>query len=169
MGRISIYNTVTAQHKTITANGKLKDIFPEIDFNNSLCLKAGHRLDGNYEVQPEDVLYVRKIPGAATTVAIIAVTVAVVAVGVGVGAAIYADQKSREAQAEMEKAQRNAQNLAQQVQQLPFIRGAKNKNSLGNPVQFIMGSVYNTMTENTVFIMLYSQLVTDHRRSPRYS
>lgn len=144
MGRISIYNTVTAQHKTITANGKLKDIFPEIDFNNSLCLKAGHRLDGNYEVQPEDVLYVRKIPGAATTVAIIAVTVAVVAVGVGVGAAIYADQKSREAQAEMEKAQRNAQNLAQQVQQLPFIRGAKNKNSLGNPVQFIMGSVYNT-------------------------
>ena len=144
MGRISIYNTVTAQHETITANGKLKYIFPEIDFRNSLCLKAGHRLDRNYEVQPEDVLYVRKIPGAATTVAIIAVTVAVVAVGVGVGAAIYADQKSREAQAEMEKAQRNAQNLAQQVQQLPFIRGAKNKNALGNPVQFVMGSVYNT-------------------------
>ena len=144
MGRISIYNTLTAQHESITANGKLKDIFPEIDFNNSLCLKAGHRLDGNYEVQPEDVLYVRKVPGAATTLAIIAITASVVAVGVGVGVAIYANQKSREAQEEMEKAQRNAQNLAQQVQQLPFIRGAKNKNALGNPVQFVMGSVYNT-------------------------
>ena len=144
MGTINVYNTLNAKHEEITANGRLKDIFPDINFSHSLCLKAGNRIDGSYIVQPDDVLYVRKVPKAATTIAIIAITTAVVALGVGVGVAIYADQKSKEAQEEMEKAQRNAQNLAQQVQQLPFVRGAKNKKALGNPVQFVMGSVYNT-------------------------
>ena len=144
MGRISVYDTLTAEHTNYNANGKLKDIFPEINFKHSLVLKAGNRIDENYEVQPDDVLYVRKVPGAVTTVAIVAVAVAVVAVGVGVGATVYANKKSEEARKEMEKAQRNAQNQAQQAQQLPFIRGAKNKNALGNPVQFVMGSVYNT-------------------------
>ena len=144
MGRISVYDTLTAEHTNYNANGKLKDIFPEINFKHSLVLKAGNRIDENYEVQPEDVLFVRKVPAAATTIAIVAVAVAVVAVGVGVGATVYANKKSEEARKEMEKAQRNAQNMAQQSQQLPFIRGAKNKNALGNPVQFVMGSVYNT-------------------------
>ena len=144
MGTINVYNTLNAKHEEITANGRLKDIFPDINFSHSLCLKAGNRIDGSYIVQPDDVLYVRKVPKAATTIAIVAITTAVVALGVGVGVAIYADQKSKEAQEEMEKAQRNAQNLAQQVQQLPFVRGAKNKKALGNPVQFVMGSVYNT-------------------------
>lgn len=144
MGRISVYDTLTAEHTNYNANGKLKDIFPEINFKHSLVLKAGNRIDENYEVQPDDVLYVRKVPGAVTTIAIVAVAVAVVAVGVGVGATVYANKKSEEARKEMEKAQRNAQNQAQQAQQLPFIRGAKNKNALGNPVQFVMGSVYNT-------------------------
>lgn len=144
MGRISVYDTLTAEHTNYNANGKLKDIFPEINFKHSLVLKAGNRIDENYEVQPDDVLYVRKVPGAVTTIAIVAVAVAVVAVGVGVGATVYANKKSEEARKEMENAQRNAQNQAQQAQQLPFIRGAKNKNALGNPVQFVMGSVYNT-------------------------
>lgn len=144
MGRISVYDTLTAEHTNYNANGKLKDIFPEINFKHSLVLKAGNRIDENYEVQPDDVLYVRKVPGAVTTIAIVAVAVAVVAVGVGVGATVYANKKSEEARKEMEKAQRNAQNQAQQAQQLPFIRGAKNKNALGNPVQFVLGSVYNT-------------------------
>lgn len=143
MGRISVFDTLTAKSETINANGKLKNIFPEINFNHSLVLKKGCRLDGEYEVQPEDVLFVRKVPAAATTVAIIAVTVWVVAVGTAVGVSIYQDKKAK-AREEMEKAQRNAKNMAQQAQQLPFIRGAKNKNALGNAVQFVMGSVYNT-------------------------
>lgn len=144
MGTINVYNTLNAKHEEITANGRLKDIFPDINFSHSLCLKAGNRIDGSYIVQPDDVLYVRKVPKAATTVAIIAITATVIAIGTAVGVAAYADQKSKEAQEEMEKAQRNAQNLAQQVQQLPFVRGAKNKKALGNSVQFVMGSVYNT-------------------------
>lgn len=143
MGLINIYNTISNKTTTIQANGRLKNILTDIDFSHSLVLKAGNRLDGDYEVQPDDVLYVRKVPGT-TVVAAIAIVVSVVAVGVGVGAAIYAKKKSDEAKAEMEKAQRNAQNMAAAVQQLPFIRGAKNRKALGEAVQFIMGSVYNT-------------------------
>lgn len=144
MGRISVYDTLTAEHTNYKANGKLKDIFPEINFKHSLVLKAGNRLDADYEVQPDDVLYIRKVPAAIAGIATIAIAIAVVAVGVGVGSYVYANKKSEEARKEMEKAQRNAQNQALQSQQLPFIRGAKNKNALGNPVQFVMGSVYNT-------------------------
>lgn len=143
MGLINIYNTISNKTTTIQANGRLKNILTDIDFSHSLVLKAGNRLDGDYEVQPDDVLYVRKVPGT-TVVAAIAIAVSVVAVGVGVGVAIYAKKKSDEAKAEMEKAQRNAQNMAAAVQQLPFIRGAKNRKALGEAVQFIMGSVYNT-------------------------
>lgn len=143
MGLINIYDTVSNKHTSIRATGKIKDILPEIDFSHSLILKAGTRLDENYSISDDDVLYVRKVPGA-TAVAVIAVVVAVVAVGVAVGASVYANKKAEEARRQMEEAQRNAKNLAQQTRQLPFIRGAKNRCALGEAVQFVMGSVYNT-------------------------
>lgn len=146
MARFYIYDSVSNSNTTLKANGKLKDIFPELDFKHSIVLKAGNRLDGDYCCTEDDILYIRKVPGVVSTAAAvaIAITVAVVAVGVGVGAAIYANQKSEEAKIEMLRAQRNAANMAQQAQQLPFIRGAKNKKALGEAIQFVMGSVYNT-------------------------
>lgn len=146
MGLINIYDTISNKSESVKANGKLKDILPEINFTHSLILKAGNRLSADYEVTEEDVLYIRKIPAAvsATVLAGIAIGVSVLAIGVGVGAGIYANKKAEEAQKEMEKAQKNAQNLASQTQQLPFIRGAKNKSALGEAVQFLMGEVYNT-------------------------
>ena len=144
MGLINIYDTVSNDITAIKANGRLKNILTDIDFSHSLVLKAGEKLSGDYEVQPEDVIYIRKIPGFTAVMAGIASAFAVIAVGVGVGSAIYAKRASDEAKAEMEKAQRNAENMAAAVQQLPFIRGAKNRKALGEVVQFIMGSVYNT-------------------------
>lgn len=144
MASIYIYDTFTNKNEVIKANGKLKNILPEVDFSNSLVLKAGYRLDGEYECSEEDVLYVRKVPTSTTVIAVIAIVVAVVAIGVGVGSSIYAKKKSDEAKEEMEKAQRNAENMAAATQQLPFIRGARNRKALGESVQFVMGSVYNT-------------------------
>lgn len=185
MGTINVYNTLNAKHEEITANGRLKDIFPDINFSHSLCLKAGNRIDGSYIVQPDDVLYVRKVPRAATTIAIIAITATVVAIGTAVGVAAYADQKSKEAQEEMEKAQRNAQNLAQQVQQLPFVRGAKNKRRLEIPCSLSWArftirlttlqtdfSLFKTdqkaeRTEYSVFITLSFLPATVHRELPK--
>ena len=144
MASIYIFDKVSNTNTTIKANGKLKNILPEVDFSHSLVLKAGNRLDGEYECTPDDVLYIRKVPGSTAAVAVIAIVIAVVAIGVGVGSAIYAKKASDQAKAEMEKAQRNAQNQAAAIQQLPFIRGSKNRSALGENVQFVMGSVYNT-------------------------
>lgn len=146
MGLLNIYDTVSNEHSTIKANGKLKNIIPDVAFSHSLVLKAGNRLDGEYEVTEEDVLYIRKVPSAvsATALAWIAVGIAVISIGVGVGAGLYANKKAKEAEDAMEKAQKDAQNLAQQTQQLPYIRGAKNRSALGEQVQFVMGSIYNT-------------------------
>ena len=140
MGLLNIYDTVSNEHRTIHANGKLKNILPQTDFSHSLVLKAGNRLDGEYEVTEDDVLYVRQIPSGVTA----AIVIAVVAIGAAVGSIAYAKNKSDQAKREMEKAQRNAQNMAAAVQQLPFIRGAKNRSALGEAVQYVMGSVYNT-------------------------
>ena len=144
MGLINIYDTISNENRVIKANGRLKNILTDIDFSHSLVIKAGNRLSGDYEVQPDDVLYIRKVPASTAVVAGIAIFTAVLAIGVGVGSAIYAKKKSDEAKAAMEKAQRDAENLAAAVQQLPFIRGARNRKALGETVQFVMGSVYNT-------------------------
>ena len=74
MGLLNVYNTLENKHTVIKANGRLHNILPEIDFKHSLVLKAGNRLDGNYEVQPDDVLFVREVP-SATAVAVVATVV----------------------------------------------------------------------------------------------
>lgn len=144
MASIYVYDSVSNTSTQIKANGRLKNILPEIDFSHSLVLKAGNRLDGNYECTEDDVLYVRKVPSSTVVLAVVAITAAVIATGVAIGSAIYAKRQEREAKEKMEKAQRDAENMAAAVQQLPFIRGAKNRSALGETVQFIMGSVYNT-------------------------
>lgn len=144
MGLINTYNSISNEHSIIKASGKLKDILPNYDFKHTIFIKAGKRIDENYIVNDDDVLYCRTVPAEAATIGIIAIVTAVIAAGVGVGAAIYAKRQSEEAKKEFEKAQRDAQNLASAVQTLPFIKGAKNTSALGKTVQFLMGEMYNT-------------------------
>lgn len=150
MGTINIYSALDSSRKVIKANGKLKDIVPEIDFSKVVVLNGGETINQNYNVKEKDVIFIRTVPSGVTT-ALIAVGVAAIAVGVGVGVALWHDfnEQLREQQ---EKAQRDANNLAQQINQLSFIKGAKNKTALGNDIQYLMGSCYNTpYTVNTSF------------------
>lgn len=143
MGLLHIYDTISSEHTQTNGNGRLKDILPNFDFSKAVIIKAGERVDENYTVTDDDVLYIRVTP-TATVVAVVAVVVAVVAAGVAVGTAIYANSLAAEAEEKAKQAERDAKNLAQQVQQLPFIKGAKNKSALGQTIQYVMGSVYNT-------------------------
>lgn len=141
MGLINVFNSVSNETKEIRANGTLKDILPDYDFNKCIVLKEGHRLDSHYSVNEEDVIFLRVIPGGVTA-AIIAVTATVIVAGAALGCALY--NKLEQLKEEQAKAQRNAQNLAQSIEQLPFIKGAKNKTALGNGIQYQFGRVYNT-------------------------
>lgn len=143
MGLLHIYDTISNEHKSIRANGKLKDILPDYDFTHCAVIKAGERMTADYTVNDDDILYIRKIP-AMTGLAIAAIVVAVVAVGVGIGSAIYANKMSAEAEEEAKKAQENAKKLAQQVTQYPFIKGASNTSALGQTIQYVFGNIYNT-------------------------
>lgn len=142
MGTINIYNQIDDTHQIINGKGKLKDLLPNFNLKNAIILNAGNKLDENYFVQQEDIIYVRKIPGAEVATFLIVtafITYATTVVGVGISG--YCQQKNQQ---QMEKSQENAKKLAEQINQQPFIKGAKNKNAIGQSVPFVMGSVYHT-------------------------
>lgn len=141
---IHIYNSLSNEHISLNSTGRLGDILPNYDFKNSVAIIQGKRIDENYIVTGDEVIYIRAVPKGGTTAAIIMVVCAVVAIGVAAGAAIYATKKSDEAKEAMEKAQKDANNLAKKISSLPFLKGAKNTKALGNAVQFQMGEMFNT-------------------------
>ena len=117
---------------------------PEYDFSHCIALSKGNRINGDYYAGENDIIFLRTVPSSTAAIAVIAIVSAVIAVGVGVGAAIYANKMSKEAEEKMQKAQRDADNLAQKTENLPFLKGAKNRKALGNSIQFLLGEMYNT-------------------------
>lgn len=144
MGLINIYDTISNEHRTIHANGKIKDVLPDFHFEKALMINKGNRVDGDYVLNEDDVVYVRIVPSSSVAVGVALVVVSVVAAGVSVGLSINAKIKADEAKKQMESAQKAAKALSEASTQLPFIRGSNNQCALGRNVQFVMGSVYNT-------------------------
>lgn len=144
MALIHVYNSVTNEHSSIKGTGKLKNILPDYDFSHCIALSKGNRINGDYYAGENEIIYLRTVPSSSVAIAVVAVVCAVVAIGVGVGAAIYANKMSEEAKEKMEKAQRDANNLASKTENLPFLKGARNRKALGNQIQFLLGEMYNT-------------------------
>lgn len=143
MGLIHVYNSFDDTHETLHANGKIKDVLAG-KYNNAVILKEGNRLDDNYEIKDNDVLFIRKYPQGTTTLITVGVITSVIALGVGVGSAIYANRKSQEQLEAYEKAQQAAEEKAGRITQLPFLKGSKNQTALGRTIPYIMGSMYFT-------------------------
>lgn len=137
MGLINIFNSVSNDNTEIRANGKIKDILPGYNFSKTVILNSGVKIDENYEVKENDVIFLRVVPGLLTALTV-GVALSVTAVTYGV----FSFQK--ELADAQKKAQRDSKNLAQQINQLPFIKGAKNKVALGNLIQYQLGRGYNT-------------------------
>ena len=124
-----------------TFNGRLRDHIKGVDWENSIILRGGYRQSPDYEVQPDDIIYVRKTPAAATTVAIIAIAVVAVAAGVVAGVSIYQQKK---AEKEMEAAQKAAKAGAEQTGKLPFVKGARNQAATGQTFPYVIGETLFT-------------------------
>lgn len=124
-----------------TFNGRLRDHIKGVNWENSIILRGGYRVDADYEVQPEDIIYVRKTPAAATTVAIAAISVVTVASGVIAGVAIY---KQKQAENEMEAAQKASKAGAEQTGKLPFVKSARNQAATGQTFPYIIGETLFT-------------------------
>lgn len=129
-------------HKTsYIFNGRLRDHIKGVNWENSIILRGGYRVDADYEVRPDDVIYVRKTPAAATTVAIVAIAAVAITAGVVAGVSIY---KQKQAEKEMEAAQKAAKAGAEQTDKLPFVKGARNQAATGQTFPYIIGETLFT-------------------------
>ena len=124
-----------------TFNGRLRDHIKGVNWENSIILRGGYRVDADYEVQPDDIIYVRKTPAAATTVAIVAIAAVAITAGVVAGVSIY---KQKQAEKEMEAAQKAAKAGAEQTDKLPFVKGARNQAATGQTFPYIIGETLFT-------------------------
>lgn len=145
MGVINIYNSLDNTKEVINGCGKLSDLIPTYyDLDNCVIIKAGEKITEDYEVTADDVVFVRKVPGDPVSIVIGATTVVcTLLLGGTLGLTLMAKEKWENQQLQ-EQAQRDAQNLAQQIDQLPFIKGAKNSSALGKQIQYLIGKCYNT-------------------------
>ena len=129
-------------HKSsYTFNGRLRDHIKGVNWENSIILRGGYRVDADYEVQPDDIIYVRKTPAAATTVAIVAIAAVAITAGVVAGVSIY---QQKQAEKEMEAAQKAAKAGAEQTDKLPFVKGARNQAATGQTFPYIIGETLFT-------------------------
>ena len=138
MALIHVFDGIN-KHTSYTFSGKIKDHINNVDWENSVILKGGYRIDENYEVQPDDVLYIRKTPAAAVSLAawgVIAGVTALVGAGVAVGVSIYNNKK---AMAAMEDAQKASKAAADTSGKLPFIKGARNQAATGRSFPYAIG------------------------------
>lgn len=124
-----------------TFNGRLRDHIKGVNWENSIILRGGHRVDADYEVQPNDIIFVRKTPAAATTVAIVAIASVAITAGVVAGVSIY---KQKQAEKEMEAAQKAAKAGAEQTDKMPFVKGARNQAATGQTFPYIIGETLFT-------------------------
>lgn len=135
MALIHVFDGINKK-TTYTYNGRLKDHINNVDWDNSVILKGGYRIDENYELQPDDIIYIRKTPAAATTAAIVVGVIAIVAAGVSVGVSIYQNKK---AMAKMEEAEKESKAAAESTNKLPFVKGARNAAATGRSFPYAIG------------------------------
>jgi len=138
MALIHVFDGIS-EKTTYTFNGKIKDHLKNVDWENSVILRGGYRIDENYEVQPDDILYIRKTPTGATALVVTAIVVGVVALvgtGVAVGVSIYNNCKAMAAMEDAEKASKAA---ADTSSKLPFVKGARNAAATGRSFPYAIG------------------------------
>lgn len=119
---------------TYTFNGRLSDHIKNVDWGKSIILRGGFRLNPDYEVQSDDVIYIRKIPAVGAVVT----TIAVVAIVGGISYGLMENKKNRELR-EMEKASKAAKASGEQANKLPYVRGTRNQAATGQTFPFAIG------------------------------
>ena len=140
MALIHVFDGISKK-TSYTFNGRLRDHIKGVDWDKSIILRGGYRISPDYELDSNDVIYVRKTPSAATTVAIIVGVTALVAGGVALGVSIYNNKK---AQRQLEEAQRASKAAADTSSKLPFVKGARNQAATGNSFPYILGTTLMT-------------------------
>lgn len=124
---------------TYTFSGKLCENITGVDWDNTVILRAGRIVGADYEVQPDDIIFIRKVPTAASTVAIVVGGIALVTAVVGViylGVQVYKQRKALESARDAIEASKAA---AENTNKLPFVKGARNAAASGRSFPYCIG------------------------------
>lgn len=143
MSSIIVYSTIK-DATTLHFTGVIKENVSGIDWKKTIILRGGRRVDENYEVKENDVIFIRKLPAAGVslvTVAIITGVVSLVVGGVALGISLYNQKK---ANAQLDAANRAAKAANEKTDALPFIRGARNAAATGQTFPYIIGKTLYT-------------------------
>ena len=135
MALIHVFDGINRK-TTYTFNGRISEHIKDIDWNNSIILRGGFRLNADYEVQPDDVIFIRKTPGDPVTAAVLVTTTLVLVGGVALGSSINTKNK---VQKELDKASKAAKAANDQTNKLPSLRGTRNQPATGQTFPFAIG------------------------------
>lgn len=140
MALIHFYSHLSNEHKTKIANGKLKDLYPTLNWENRIILVKGQKVDCNYNAKENDIVFIREIPSDPATVTLVAMGVVAVVAGVFIGAQIYKDKQQQSLLEESQKSTNSVSNTSS----LPFCKGATNQGATGRGFPLILGQMYFT-------------------------
>ena len=146
--KASLYESMSNEQSVIELeSGKsIKKSLPYLNYENTIIIVNGKLTYENYIVQEKDIIIIRVLPGAATTVlaaGLITLAVVTVAAGIVGGIAIY---KQKEAMKKAEKELEKMKKLSSkpELDNRPFLRGASNTLATGNSQPYIIGKHFFT-------------------------
>ena len=162
MALINIYNGLNKESEKIIYTGKIRDGV-KIDFNNAIILKGGERITPDYCATENDIIYIRRLPADPVTVALVVGATALVAGGVSLGVSLY---NKKQAEQQMQAAQKASKAAADTSNKLPYIRGAENQTATGNGFAFILGK---TLFTPRVLAPVFFTFEGDHGEKQYYN
>ncbi len=163
MGRIFLYSKLDDEKKIIEGTGTVGHVLrnENIDLKNCVFLANGFKVDENFLVRDDDIVFVRQVPRNWLSDAWNSATdnfgkfidwigendtrsIWGAILSGGITSAIYSSRLSDKIEAQqraLENQQKKRNSLDYSTQDLPFVKGAKNSPALGNNFPFIMGEV----------------------------
>ena len=126
--------------KTYNFTGKIKDNV-KMNWKNVIILKSGKKIDENYEVKNDDIIYIRKTPAGFSNYTPLDWGITILSGGLYIpfkyGYDLYKKQKDLDQL--IKDNQKKQKSLNEQVDKLPFIKGAQNAAATGRSFPFAIG------------------------------
>lgn len=126
--------------KTYNFIGKIKDNV-KMNWKNVIILKSGKKINENYEVKNDDIIYIRKTPTGFSNYTPLDWGITILSGGLYIpfkyGYDLYKKQKDLDQL--IKDNQKKQKSLSEQVDKLPFIKGAQNAAATGRSFPFAIG------------------------------
>ncbi len=146
--KASLYKSLSnEQTEIMLESGKtIKHSLPDLDYENTIIIVNGKLVHENHIVRDTDIIVIRVMPSAMSTImtaTLITLAVVMVVGGIVGGVAIY-NQKLAMEKAEKELEKMKKLSAKSDLDNRPFLRGASNTLATGNSQPYIIGKHFFT-------------------------